>query len=501
MTRAAPLAGIDHDEATIACLNNWWLARPDWYAQHVSQGAWKPWRWLTFIGELVAEVVTKPRGRLIINAPPGSGKSEFLCRWMPTWYLDCWPEKRVILTMYNEGVAKEWGRKVRNELNANPLCRTKLSEDSKSVGLWHTEQEGGMTTVGMGGALTARRGELLMVDDPLKNWAEAYSHTVRQGQYDWFNSTFYTRAEPDASIILVMARWHEDDLAGYLINEHSDDWQVVTLPALAEPDDPMGREEGEVLCPERFSLDDMRATREAVTEGPWCALYQQDPKAIGVGRAYGNFSAVRNVDQSLALRDDLPLQVSIDFNIRPGMHMIVGQHDEARDLFTAVHEVHGPRMDVIRAMDALMEMLQDLDGFDGKGAFRWKELHVFGDSTGLTPQVVTSESCYQAVFSRLQAAGIPYRRRVPKAQPPVKESMMAYNDALRDVENRVHYLIHPRCVRLLVDMKDLKTDEDGLLDKRDFRLSHASDAERYRVHYLRPMRVKREAQMGRFSVR
>lgn len=474
---------------------------PHLYAQEMSLGAWKPWRWLSYLGMLVAETVRTPNGRLIVNAPPRFGKSELLCHWTPTWLLDVWPEKRVILSMYQEGVASEWGRLVRNELNLNPMCRTKLDEDTQAKGLWKTQAEGGMVAVGVGGALTARGGDVILIDDPIKNWDEAYSLHHRRHLVDWFNSTLYTRREPGASIIVLMARWHEDDLCGYLIEEHADPWKVVRLPALAEADDPLGRNEGESLCPERFTRDDLLVTKEAVTQGPWDALYQQNPQTIGLGRAYMNFSPARNVDYSVCLNPELPLQLSIDFNIRPGMHMIIGQHDPARDLFTAVHEIHGPRMDVIRAMDAWDKLLDELKAFDVSGRFRWKEVHVFGDSTGLTPWVVTSESCYQQVFGRLQKRDIPYRRRVPKGQPPVKESLDAYNDALRDTEGKVHYLIHPRCVRLLTDMRELRTDESGLLDKTDYRLSHSSDAERYRVHYLRPMRIRRERQAGRFSVR
>ena len=94
------------------------------------------------------------------------------------------------------------------------------------------------------------------------------------------------------------------------------------------------------------------------------------------------------------------------------------------------------------------------------------------------------------------AAGYPYRQRVPKASPPLRDSIDAFNDALGDMDQHCHYVVHDRCKRLITDFKDLRADEHGLADKRDHALSHSSDAERYRVHYLRPLAFSIPAQTG-----
>jgi predicted phage terminase large subunit-like protein len=134
-----------------------------------------------------------------------------------------------------------------------------------------------MVTAGIGGPITGRGGHLIVIDDPVKNWEEAASELIRQKHIDWFNSTLYTRAEPGASIVVLMTRWHEQDLAGYLLTEHQDDWQEIRLPALAEENDPLGRSIGDPLCPERYSSNALEQIRAAIGSRMFNALYQQRP--------------------------------------------------------------------------------------------------------------------------------------------------------------------------------------------------------------------------------
>ena len=146
-----------------------------------------------------------------------------------------------------------------------------------------------MYVAGVGGPITGRGGDLLIIDDPIKNWQDANSITVRRQVIDWFNSTFYTRCEPGATIILVMNRWHEEDLTGYLLEKHTDNWEVISLPALAEKGDVLGRAVGEALCPARFSVEQLHNMRLAVGQAVWDALFRQRPRAIGRGRVYENY--------------------------------------------------------------------------------------------------------------------------------------------------------------------------------------------------------------------
>ena len=147
-----------------------------------------------------------------------------------------------------------------------------------------------MITAGVGGPISGIGGDLLIVDDPVKNWQEAYSGTYRTRLVDWFLSTFTTRAEPGATIVVVMTRWHVDDLAGYLLAEHGEAWTVLSMPAVAEGNDLLGRAAGEALCPQRYDRAALAGIRSAVGTEVWEALYQQHPRAIGSGRVYENFS-------------------------------------------------------------------------------------------------------------------------------------------------------------------------------------------------------------------
>ncbi|MBW1998600.1 MAG: phage terminase large subunit [Deltaproteobacteria bacterium] len=216
-------------------------------------------------------------GRIIVTMPPRHGKSELVSHWTPAWYLHNWPQEKVILTTYEADYSLSWGRKVRNTLTYNDEIRTYLAKDSKAAGAWETDLGGGMVTAGVGGPITGRGGHLIIIDDPHKNWAEAQSKKIRENIIDWFNSTLYTRCEPAATIILLQTRWHERDLAGYLLNDHKDNWTEVRLPALAEGDDPLGRAEGEALCPERYDRDALLKIKRAVGSQVWAGLYQQRP--------------------------------------------------------------------------------------------------------------------------------------------------------------------------------------------------------------------------------
>ena len=126
-----------------------------------------------------------------------------------------------------------------------------LMEDSKAKNKFDTPEDGGMITAGVSGTITGEGGRLIIIDDPLKNWAEAMSANTREKMKDWFTSTLETRLEPGGTVILLMTRWHNDDLAGFLLGDEyeGDPFTEIWLPALAEDEDPMGRKPGEALCP------------------------------------------------------------------------------------------------------------------------------------------------------------------------------------------------------------------------------------------------------------
>lgn len=221
--------------------------------------------------------------RLMILLPPRHGKSLLASAIFPSWYLGRHPERHLIFATYGQELSDDFGRQVRN-LIADPFHRAifpgcSLSEDSSAVHRFNIVGGGAYFAVGRGGPITGRGAHLLVIDDPLKDYAEANSETVRRVLYDWYASVAYTRLAPNGAIVLIQTRWHEDDLAGRLLaNTFGDHWEVLSLPAIAEHDEPF-RRKGEALWPERFGLAELGKIRSAVGGRAWASLYQQRPAA------------------------------------------------------------------------------------------------------------------------------------------------------------------------------------------------------------------------------
>lgn len=256
---------------------------PATFAYHVSQGRWVPAKHLLYIAARVATAIAKGGARLLIAVPPRHGKSQLLSVWTPQWGLDRNPASRVALASYGAELSTEFGRHVRdNILATEQYTRARLRKDVLQTGRFQTTQGGGMISVGVGGALTGRGADILLVDDYLKNAKDASSETIRDQIYDWFLSTAMTRLEPGGSAIVVATRWNIDDLTGRLLKNHPGVWDYIRIPAVIETeedkrDDPLGRDYGEVLWPERFSPEEMRLTKEIQGQYFWKSLYQQRP--------------------------------------------------------------------------------------------------------------------------------------------------------------------------------------------------------------------------------
>lgn len=428
----------------------------------------------------IARALIRGGGRLIVNAPPRHAKSDGASRWVPIWFLDNWPQKRVIMASYGDQLATHFGREVRNEFDTNPYLLTRLREDSQAANRWNTPQGGGMLSVGVGGAITGFGGDLIIIDDPHKNWEEAYSGAVRERVKQWATSTLLSRGEPGATIVVVMQRMHKDDLTGHFLKAHKDQWTVINMPALAETADAMGRAPGEALCPQRYDAQALKTIRMGMLPAAWDAMYQQNPAASSIGLAYGNFR--QTMIRKFELRNDLPLQVSWDFNRNPGVICEVGQYDPRADAFTVRHEIWGDRWMTGDTADGLIELLRSY------GTFRWPGLEVYGDASGSSANTRTADSDYDIIGKKLRAAGYQFKFKVPSANPPIKQRLDTFNDALRDTRGNEHYSVHPDCPRLITDLEEVPLDENALIDKSNGDLTHPSDAEGYRVFWRRPIR-------------
>jgi len=166
------------------------------------------------------------------------------------------------------------------ECTAQFLSDSVIADDSSAVHRFNLSAGGAYYAVGAGGPITGRGADLLLIDDPIKSREQAYSAAERRSLQQWYESVAYTRLQPNGAIILIQTRWHQDDLAGWLLREHAgENWRVVSLPAIAEHDDALGRLEGAALWPQKFPSDVLERIRNAIGSSAWLALYQQRPTA------------------------------------------------------------------------------------------------------------------------------------------------------------------------------------------------------------------------------
>lgn len=221
--------------------------------------------------------------------PPRHGKSEFASKYFPAAYLGMFPDRRLILASYEADFAMTWGRKVRDLLqeHGHSIFGIGVRRDSTAANRWSVDKHlGGMDTAGVGGPITGKGADILIIDDPVKNAEEANSKTYREKAWDWYTSTAYTRLEPGGAIILIQTRWHEDDLAGRIKNhdEDSEPWEEVHLPALALENDPLGRQPGAALWPQRFNEERLAAIKKTIGSYWFSALYQGLPQPAEGGQ-------------------------------------------------------------------------------------------------------------------------------------------------------------------------------------------------------------------------
>ena len=237
-----------------------------------------------FLSEKLERVIAGDITRLIVTMPPRHGKSEMASRRLPAYFLGRFPQREIICATYNSDFASEFGRNVREIVNAeeysNVFPTLEIKSTDRAADRWAVTQGGGFRASGVGGGLTGRGGHLIIIDDPIKSREEADSKLQRDRVWDWYRSVVYTRQAPKCAFIVIQTRWHDDDLAGRLLAEAENDgekWDTVDFPAIATGSDILGRDQGEALWPEWFPLPMLEQVRRTVGPREWSALYQQTP--------------------------------------------------------------------------------------------------------------------------------------------------------------------------------------------------------------------------------
>jgi predicted phage terminase large subunit-like protein len=219
--------------------------------------------------------------RLMVLMPPGSAKSTYASMLFPAWWFTQHPVSSVIAASHTRSLAEHFGRQVR-ELVREYATQLGYSLDSgkQAAGHWQTSGRGEYFATGIRGPMTGHRADLAIIDDPVKSDAEADSPVLRERVWNWYRFELTTRLKPKGRIVLIMTRWHEDDLAGRLLAQNQAEWHVIRLPALAEDGDVLGRGLEDALWPEWESKDALLRKRETMGERAWSALFQQSPHPI-----------------------------------------------------------------------------------------------------------------------------------------------------------------------------------------------------------------------------
>ena len=244
-------------------------------------------------------VKRKESPRLMLMLPPRSGKSEIVSKRFPAYVFGKDPDISIISTSYSADLASRNNRGVQQIIDSNEYkeifpATTLCGKGNRGAGdntyLRTSEafeivnHKGIYRSAGVGGGITGMGGDILLIDDPIKDRMEADSETIRNKVWDWYTSTLYTRLMPGGGIIVIMTRWHTADLCGKLLEamERStgDKWEVISYPAIATHDEPH-RKAGEALHPERFPLERLLQIKAAVGSRDWEALYQQSPTVDG----------------------------------------------------------------------------------------------------------------------------------------------------------------------------------------------------------------------------
>ena len=218
--------------------------------------------------------------RLIINMPPRHTKSEFASYLLPAWFLGNFPHKKVIQTSHTAELAVGFGRKVRNlvdqDIYKDIFPNVELQSDSKAAGRWNTSKGGDYFAIGVGGAVTGKGADILIIDDPHSEQEAALAEVnpeIYDKTYEWYTSGPRQRLQPGGAIVVVMTRWSKKDLTGQVLKaaaqRSGEEWEVIEFPAILPSGNP--------LWPEFWSIKELEALRTELPNQKWMAQYQQNP--------------------------------------------------------------------------------------------------------------------------------------------------------------------------------------------------------------------------------
>lgn len=342
-----------------------------------------------YIADILQKVERGEILRLILNVQPRVGKSELVSRRLPSWFIGRDPYRQIAVGAYADSLAEDFGREVR-EIMRSPMYQqvfpgTQLRKGSASSSRLQTTEGGVLNFVGVGTGLTGKGADLLIIDDPVKDDKEAQSKTSRNSVWNWFTRVAMTRLMGAARVVICMTRWHEDDLVGRLTNPKNDhydpkiakQWTVVNIPAFAEDDDPLGREPGEILWPERTS-EEFLHNFQAIDPDGFQAMFMgrpSPPEGAFFKREQLRTYQPEELPTNLAIYAASDHAVSEEQRADPTCMGCVGVDEN--DNIWVLPDIVWRKMDAETATEAMLEQMRD-----HRPIFWWAEKGHISQSIG-----------------------------------------------------------------------------------------------------------------------
>lgn len=256
-----------------------WPTFKEWLKDKCPDLNWD-WPYLTYLCSQLDRVTVGEIDRIMVFMPPRHGKSTCVTERYPVYLHDMAKGMRTVVAAYNKDLAARFSRQSKELASRLGLLQGKSIETE-----WGTRGGGLHRAVGIGGGITGFGADVFIIDDPIKDPKEAASPVYRQAVKDWFDKAASTRLEPGGAMIIILTRWHEDDLAGWLQRERPKEWapdNIIEFPAIAmDHRDVLGRTKGEPLCPDRYNVIALDRIKANVSESTWWSLYQQKPRPAG----------------------------------------------------------------------------------------------------------------------------------------------------------------------------------------------------------------------------
>ena len=274
----------------------------DWTRFALAPAGFEPAAHHRLLIDELEQVSSGGSDRLMLLLPPGSAKSTYASLLFPAWWFARHPESSVIAASHTAALAQHFGRGVRTLIGEHGArLGYGVVDANRAAHRFATTPGGQYLAVGVRQAVTGRRADLLLIDDPVRSQADADNAMARERLWDWYRSDLVTRLRPGGRIVLIMTRWHPDDLGGRLLGS-DDGWRVVRMPALAEADDPLGRLPGAALWPAWEDEAALLRKRAIVGERAFAALFQQNPRRLE-GRLFS--------PASIAILDEAPAGLAV----------------------------------------------------------------------------------------------------------------------------------------------------------------------------------------------